>query len=464
MKKLLSTALMLMTAGSASAATDMHRLIWNDDPTSTMTVAWRQLSSTAKVYYDEVDHAKQVDAYAKQMEVTSKNDHLGLKTHFSKLQGLKPDTRYYFLIADEDSVSRRYYFQTSADKPTDFTFIAGGDTKSKKNKGKKNKKNKKSKSETINSAPPAGQVATEELQNDNSPYYFGRLSNRMVAKLRPLFVLFVGDFTSNSDVAERWIDWFRDWNKDTCSEDGRMYPLVPVHGNHENPNGLKDLQNLFGTPESVYYTIDIGGKFMRVFVLNTELSAGKGMTEKIDDLDERWQAQTQWLEKALQNSGEFQYRAAMYHKPMRPHTRNKKVIENLYTDWAPLFAKNKLNLSFDGDSHLHKITYPMVPDANGEDGFRRDDVNGTMYIGEGSWGAKPRAANVIRDWTMSHGNFNQFKWIHVRNNEFNIHTVDTTNEPEVSALADGQEFDYPQGVKLFDTPGMGTIIKYPFAK
>jgi hypothetical protein len=273
--------------------------------------------------------------------------------------------------------------------------------------------------------------------------------------------LFVGDFTSNSDKAERWVEWFNDWNEDTCSADGRMYPLIPVHGNHENPNGLTDLKYLFGTPESVYYTIDFCGDFMRVFVLNTELSSGK-MDKMIEDMDQKWAAQTAWLAETLAGSTSFKYRAAMYHKPMRPHTKKKKTPEQVYTDWAPLFAEYHLNLSFDGDSHMHKITYPLVPDAAGEDGFRRDDKNGTMYIGEGSWGATPRAADALRDWTMSHGSFNQFKLIHVQQKKFLIHTVITDNEAEVGSLQEGEEFEFPQGVKLFDTPGMGTAIKYPF--
>ena len=430
---------------TANASTDMHRLIWNDDPTSTMTVAWRQLSDEAKVYYDTEARGKDVSAYAHQLAATKKNDHLGLKTHFANLKELKADTQYYFVIADKESVSRPYYFKTASTKADDFTFIAGGDTKSKSKSKKKKSKSKKKKSKS----------------SSLSPYEYGRKSNRMVAKLRPLFVLFVGDFTTNSDVAERWVDWFQDWNDDTCSPDGRMYPLIPVHGNHENPNGLTDLQMLFDTPKAVYYTVDFGTDFFRVFVLNSELSSGQ-MNSKISDMEAKWIEQTKWLEQTLEASAHFQYRGAMYHKPMRPHTKGKKTPAQVYRDWAPLFAKYKMNLSFDGDSHLHKITYPLVPDANGEEGFRRDDVNGTMFIGEGSWGAKPRPANLIRDCTMSHGGFNQFKLIHVKNKEFFIHTVDTTNESEVGQLSVDQEFEFPEGIKLFDTPGMGKAIKYPF--
>ncbi len=435
--KLIRSILLASCVTTAFAETDMHRLIWNDDPATTMTVAWRQLSDEAVVYYDVVDYGREAMSYGNIQSTTRKNSHLGISTHFAHLTKLKPDTAYYFLIADGDSVSRRYYFKTASDKYADFTFIAGGDTKSRNKNG----------------GNPAKKTA----------YDYGRMSNRMVAKLRPLFVLFVGDFTSNSDKAERWVDWFNDWNEDTCSTDGRMYPLIPVHGNHENPNGLEDLKSLFGTPESVYYTIDLCGDFMRVFVLNSELSSGQ-MSKKIENMGEKWDAQKAWLEETLEGSKLFQYRVAMYHRPMRPHTKRKNPSKRAYEDWAPLFEKYHLNLSFDGDAHMHKITYPLVPAIDGEDGFRRDDKRGTMYIGEGSWGASPRPADALRDWTMSHGSFNQFKFIHVQKKKFYIHTVITDNEAEVGSLHEGEEFGFPKGIKLFDTPGMGTAIRYPFKK
>lgn len=431
--------LMVGMAVGAQAATDMHRLVWNDDPATTISVAWRQQSGSAKVYYDVVDHGTNVSAYAMQQSTSSTNNHLGLQTHIARLQGLKPDTAYYLLIADADSISRRYWFQTAPNKAADFTFIAGGDTKSKDNKpGKK---------------PPMAGI-------EGSFYERGRKSNRMVAKLRPLFVLFVGDFTSDSNKPHRWVDWFNDWNNDTCSADGRMYPLIPVHGNHENPNGLTDLKYLFDTPESVYYTIDFCGDFMRLFVLNTELSSHK-LLRKVSDMDARWEEQTRWLETTLEASGDFAYRAAMYHKPFRPHIRRKSP-EKIEQTWAPLFAKHKLNLSFDGDSHMHKITYPLVPDPSGEEGFRRDDVNGTMYIGEGSWGAGPRPAHRVREWTLSHASINQFKWVQVRDNAFHIRTVNTANEADVAALAPGHEFDVPEKIDLLEVKGLGTVVKYPF--
>ena len=98
--------------------------------------------------------------------------------------------------------NERFYFKTAPDKPKAFTFVIGGDTKS-----------------------------FEES------YQAGLASNKMVAKLSPLFVIFNGDFNSgNGTYPERWHQWLRDWDTLTTTPQGRKIPIVPIHGNHENGN------------------------------------------------------------------------------------------------------------------------------------------------------------------------------------------------------------------------------------
>ena len=47
------------------ANNDKYRLILLDDPATTITVAWNQISgSNASVYYDTVDHGTDFGAYA----------------------------------------------------------------------------------------------------------------------------------------------------------------------------------------------------------------------------------------------------------------------------------------------------------------------------------------------------------------------------------------------------------------
>jgi hypothetical protein len=228
---------MMVWVARSYATTDMHRLTWTDDPATTMTVGWRQIDGEAKVYYDVVDHDLDHTAYSNFQGASTTNNHMGLKSHICHLKDLSADTKYYFIISDGETVSKRYFFKTAPAKLKDFKFIAGGDTKS---------------------------------QGKTRAYLSGRTSNRMVAKLRPLFVLLVGDYTSDSDVASRWVDWFNDWEEDTCSADGRMYPIIPAMGNHESPNGLLDLPNFFGM-SGCFYNIDFCEDFMRITALYTGL-------------------------------------------------------------------------------------------------------------------------------------------------------------------------------------------------
>ena len=138
------------------AASNKYRLIWNDDPTSTMTVAWDQLEGkSVKVLFDTVDYGRKYWKYRAQQKPSVIENIYEMDNNFTKLENLIADTKYYFVLKDEAGVSKRYWFKTAPDKPKAFTYIAGGDTKS-----------------------------------QGTPLKAGRASNRLVAKLRPLFILF----------------------------------------------------------------------------------------------------------------------------------------------------------------------------------------------------------------------------------------------------------------------------------
>jgi hypothetical protein len=147
-----------------------------------------------------------------------------------------------------------------------------------------------------------------------------------------------------------------------------------------------------------------------------------------------------------------------------------------------LFYQYKLDISLDGDSHMSKTTYPIRPSKGpgSHEGFIRDDENGTMYIGEGSWGATPRLNNDDKPWTLRSGSFNQIKWIQVFPQEgeepayLEIRTVITSernpdNEDEVisyvnnvSSLSESDVFAIPENIRLFSPEPYGAVITYPF--
>ncbi len=424
-----------------NASTGKYRLVWNDDPTTTMTVAWDQLRGTnPMVHYGSRDEDKVWQNYPYSQQPTRATlGYRGMNTHFAKLQGLKPDQKYYFIIRDSEGTSERFWFKTAPDQPKPFTCIVGADTKS-------------------------GGSALEA----------GRFSLRMVAKLRPLFIVFNGDFTSgNGTDDENWMQWLNDWAALTTTSDGRMFPIVPIHGNHENGdktvlNKIFDAPYQLGDPENIYYSISFGGNFIHIIGLNSEIDEGG--------------SQRLWLEKDLKAHDHFTFKLAGYHKPFRPHTQRKSENDYQYEEWAPLFNKYGLDISMDGDSHMSKITFPVRPsnEPGSHQGFIRDDEKGTMYIGEGSWGAGPRDSNDDKPWTLRSGNFNQFKWIQVfpetaeKPALMEIRTVITMTEDEdenivshvenVSALSEDDVFTIPDNIKLYSMEPYGSVIRYPISE
>ncbi|MCK5145730.1 metallophosphoesterase family protein, partial [bacterium] len=422
------------------AASDKYRLVWNDDPTSTMTIIWDQLKGDeATVLYSKKDFGRKHRKYQnKQMPTRKLMNFYQMNTCYAKLANLEPDQTYYFVIKDKTGVSERYYFHTAPDKPKSFTFISGGDTKS-----------------------------------TGTAYLAGVATNKMVAKLRPLFVQFNGDFTSgNGTNPEYWHQWLTDWDSLTTTFDGRKIPIVPVHGNHENGN-KKILNKIFDAPfqgsdsTNIYYSLSFGDKFFHTIVLNSEIETGGDQRE--------------WLKADLEAHQDFIFKIAGYHKPFWPHTAKKKDKEYQYEQWADLFYEYGLDLSMDADAHLHKITYPLKP-VNGEDvhqGHVRDDEKGTMFIGEGSWGAGHRVNNDDKPWTYQSGSFNQLKWIHVKPVDeeqpasLEIFTVITSQKDtagvqsfyvdEVESLSEDNFFQIPKNINLFVGSDSLKSVKYPFS-
>jgi hypothetical protein len=415
------------------------RLVWNDDPATTMSIIWDGMDSREfAVYYDTIDHDQEYWKYAHHQAPYRELDFYGMNTRYVKLVDLQPDRAYYFVVKDSVGLTSRYWFRTAPDRPQPFTFIAGGDTKS-----------------------------------EGTTLEAGRASNRVVAKLRPLFVLFNGDFTSgNGTDPYNWKQWLTDWHSMTTTEDGRMIPLVPVHGNHEDGN-KGNLNIIFDAPyqlndsSSIYYSLSFGGELLHLIALNSQIEQGG--------------AQKEWLEGDLRKNEPFTFKVAAYHKPFWPHTAGKGENSYQYKQWAYLFHKYGLNISFDADSHMHKITYPVTPDTisqTSDMGYVRDDLNGTMFIGEGSWGAHPRLNDDDKPWTLASGSFNQVKWIHVypENREeqahIDIYTVITADydefeqlqvfNEEVEPLGEDNRFTVPAGLKLFRIQEGKDFVSYPY--
>jgi len=143
------------------------RAMWRDDPATTMVIGWDQVSGEAPVlYYDQKPHGKRAEAYAYSRRPDRVVRFRGMNNHFVRLTGLQPDTEYHFIVVDSEGSTRRMSIRTTpAHGGERLSIVAGGDSRNHR--------------------------------------HARRMANLLVAKLRPHFVMFGGDFTGG-DTAYEW--------------------------------------------------------------------------------------------------------------------------------------------------------------------------------------------------------------------------------------------------------------------
>jgi len=368
------------THNKNSVFSDRYRLIWNNNPKTTMTIAWNQYQGMPTLRYGLSQKTKNEIRPQRQVQ------YRGMNNTFARLTDLKPNSRYYFKICTSTICSDTMYFKTAPNNNNSFTFIAGGDSRS----------------------IPRGRIR----------------GNVLVSKIRPLFIAHGGDYTKNGTATE-WKRWLNEWQQ-TKSSDGRMYPLVVTHGNHENRDATM-LNKLFDVPNvHVYSKLDFN--FLSLYTLNTELEPTVGYYDmaikKKDEwtIHKKWDKQTKWLKENLKKDTK-KWKIASYHRPLRPHRKSKHEGRLRYLDWSPLFYTYGVKLAIESDSHLVKYTQPLKPYLFGEEGFVVDKEKGTTFIGEGSWGAPTRTNDDDKSWTIDSGKFWQFKLITVKPKRLEIRTV-----------------------------------------
>lgn len=435
MKKFILSIVLVLFIVVVNAQTKYFRLSYNDDPSTTISIGWSGADGT--VYYGLEDEGTDYTAYPNSQAVDRLENHRGMDNRFVNLKGLSPNTVYYFVVRDEaGNLSDRYSFQTISDNPDQpLSFINGGDTRL------------------------AGPIVEGpcDCRNDRIR------GNKLVAKLRPDFIVFNGDFVLNSigsQTNNEWDQWFEDWEY-TTAEDGRLFPLMIATGNHEDdlanltfgdPN-FRDVYRLFNIPvKDVYYALNFGGNLIRMYALNSELHA-------CWDKD-----QLNWLEEDMRNystaSNSPYWKMVNYHQPMVPNSHYDRR-NDMYNCWAPLFDQYHARLVMESHSHTMKTTYPIKLDSTApydfeNAGFSRNDECGTVYIGEGNWAAPQRGEMEFRPraWTRQLAEIRSYFYIQVTKSEIKIYspTFSTDEMVNNTATATDNELgsDLPAGVTLFD--------------
>ncbi|MCB9081440.1 MAG: metallophosphoesterase family protein [Lewinellaceae bacterium] len=392
---------------TAEARTARYRAMWRTDPATTMVIGWDQISGSAPtLHYDEIDHGMNTERYRQQRKPDLFIPGKGMNNHFVRLQNLKPNTVYYFVLTDSEGSSRRMSFRTAPNTINDrLSIIAGGDSRN---------------------------------------YRDARISaNKLVSRLRPHAVIFDGDMTGG-DTAQEWREWLDDWQS-TIGSDGRLFPVIVARGNHEATN--RSLVEIFDIPNPEgYYSLTFGDQLLRVITLNSMIAISGD--------------QKDWLEQELRSSSQIHWTFAQYHHSIRPHTSLKPERDDQYLHWASLFYKYGLDLAIESDAHVTKWTYPIRPstESGNDEGFVRDDERGTVYIGEGCWGAPLRANDDDKSWTRNSGSFNQFNLIFVGSDRLEIRTVLTDHSVGVAEVNDSNPFSLPQGLRIWE-PSQGSVVQ-----
>ncbi len=403
-KKIFLTAVLVLTVTIALAKTGYYRLIVAANPSYEYTLGWIQINGeNPVVWYDTQENYQKTGKLENKITNIKIVKYKRHKHAFARLTGLKPGTKYVVQITDNNSQSPVMWFLTiPTGENVRLSVIAGGDSRTRRK--------------------------------------VRRLADKMVAKLQPHLVIFDGDFTTFSKPCE-WKRWFKDWQ--LTIHNGRLIPVFVIPGNHETKNDVLTMFDLHQFPNG-YYSVDIGDKFIHLVSLNTQY--------KIPG------EQTQWFVRDLEQNRDATWTIVAYHKPMRPHYSKKPEGEEQYRNWAEPIHKNGVQLVLEGDTHTHKITYPVRPDANGDQGFVRDDSTGTVYVGEGCWGAPLRPADDLKSWTRDAASIDQFKWLWIDKNTIEIRTVEYHSVHNTQQLSPDNVFTVPQGIKLRQMQDGNTVV------
>ena len=323
-------------------------LTWVHDPATTIVVNWQ----TAKNERDTLLKYRVAGGGEwrhSQGEARRLSD-CPFLLHSVELQQLEADREYEFQIGSKEAIYRFRTMPVTLDRPV--RFAVGGD----------------------------------------AYYYLSlfRKTNAQIAACDPDFVVVGGDiayvegthmsFSGKKWKMKRWRAFLQEWKRQMVTSDGRLIPIVPVLGNHDvhgiglDPHKHKQyFYEFFSFPEDKipYRAIDFGDYLSLVILDSGHSYPIKGV-------------QTQWLKETLAERENLPYTMALYHVGAFPafYPYKAAAAALIRKEWVPLFERYQINLAFEHHSHTYKRTYPI----KGE----KIDASGIIYLGDGSWGVKPR--------------------------------------------------------------------------
>jgi len=208
----------------------------------------------------------------------------------------------------------------------------------------------------------------------------------------PYFALIGGDvaYANSFPTCYRvWDKWLQMWETNMLTIAGHMIPFIMAIGNHEAGG--------WGIPqEEVQF-------FFKYFAQQTNSNPDPNQRSSFHShnitansaimvLDTAHVApvtgdQLNWLTQQLSTKyAGFSNTMAVYHVPMYPGASSLDMSPRSATlkkYWAPVFDTYNLNTAFENHDH----TYARSKLLKGD----KENANGTLYAGAGTWGVTPRA-------------------------------------------------------------------------
>ena len=262
--------------------------------------------------------------------------------HHARIKGLKPNTRYYFVMESDGQRSRELYFITAPVDGTDFTLIHGGDSRS-------------------------GHADRSRMNL--------RIAAQANSNSKVLAFAHGGDFIVTGTKWEQWRLWLSQ-HELTTLEDGRVLPIIPTKGNHDAGKIYFEVFDL-DEQEQRWHTTMLGDDVALV-TLDTNSPAGGPQAEWLEAELKRLRSQVKWL-------------LVQYHRPMYPAVKSPAPHAAVF---CPLFDKYNVDLALESDGHCMKRTVPI------RDG--KKDPTGLVYLGEGGLGVGQRKTDPDR-WYFQDG-------------------------------------------------------------
>jgi hypothetical protein len=331
-------------------------LTWEHENTShNMTINYIPggTSKTAMVYYDTTSRNGDPDnyRYKKQGEIRSYPG-VNFSVHSTHLGNLDPEQTYYFVVGDEVAgYSSERMFRTVPEKG-DIRFVSGGDA---------------SVSDTF-----------EEVCE-------------IAAESNPHFAIIGGDFAyANGDINSQhlWLDLLDIWQDTMKTPEGYTIPVIAAIGNHEvatsNQPPKKPPTQLLSDNAPFYYIIFHPADDKTFF----KRKIGKDTILFVLDTDHIYPSdgeQLEWMNKSFAEHSNDRFRFTSYHVPLYPSFRDPESTKNalLRKNWLHVFDQHQLDVAF--ENHEHTLKKSKILRNN-----KISDSQGTIYIGDGSWGKVSR--------------------------------------------------------------------------